>query len=254
MKKILTLVIALNLLTSCSGDDIPGTTTSPENNTVLLRHYSSEINNSTYNWDIEYEGNRMMKLKSIESPIIQDYIYTDNLLTKIKTSNTGTIDYELVINYNQDGKMSKNTIFERGEDVWKNEITYPSENTFVEATNIQGATHTSTTTYTLLNRNITKEKITDSRQADYHKEYIHEYDTKNAPKKNVAFSDTFQAIRFDNHGEYGNNNRIKTTVYIQDEIVAEYTYQYTYNANNYPLTKKIFTNGECVETITYSYE
>lgn len=248
MKKLLTLVIALTLLTSCSSDDSPETPpTLPLNNIVLLKQYSTENKNGIDNWDIEYEGTRMTKLKASDDSSHLNYVYTNNLLTDVKAFIGNDADRNFVINYNENSKISKITVFEsNGRETYKFEITYLSENKFIHTTYYNSEKEASDT-YTLQNGNIVTLETKNNRTE-------FEYDTKNSPRKNMEFSSVFQIIRYDNIGEYSTNNRTKTTIYGNDGTSAEYTYQYTYDAKNYPLTKKCFYNGEWFETITYSYK
>lgn len=247
MKKFLTLVIALTLLTACSGDDSPGTTAPPENNTVLLKHYSTEDNtNGIQNWDIEYEGTQMIKLS--DGVIQLNYLYTNNLLTDIKTFNGNDASRYIIIDYDQNSKVSKINFFEiNGEETLRFEINHLSENKFIK-TYYHLDKEFGNETYTLENGNIMKTE-SKNRLIEY------EYDTKNSPRKNMQFSSIFQTIHFDNIGEYSTNNRTKATTYNKkDGTYDEFTYQYTYNSNNYPITKKGFHNGEWYQTINYSYE
>ena len=244
MKKIFTIAAIALFMISCSEDNnepINPTVDAP----ILLKHYSREDGNYIQNYDIEYDGNRMIKLQLVDDFLIQNYNYTNNILTYIKTTSSSS-SYELFIEYYQNGKIKKNTIIDQTGEIWRNELSYPNNNSYVE-TSYVGMPEPSITTYTLQNKNIITEE-------SYGRRIEYEYDDKNAPKKNVDFADTFNFIRFDNDGEYGNNNRTKLTIYIENEIYQIYTYEYTYNSNNYPLTKKTFHNGQYLYSITYSYE
>lgn len=250
MKKILGLAAIALFMVSCSGDDSESTNPA-ENAPILLKHGTIESDGNIIFFDIEYIGNRMIKLEYTSNSdqtyySTQTYNYTGNALTSINTDLSTGYNYKLLIEYFANGMMKKNTIVDHTGEVWRNELSYPDNYSFIETSYVNHP-DPSVNMYTIQNGNIIKEENPGRR-------FEYEYDTKNAPKKNVEFADIFSVIRFDNGGEYGNNNRTKRTLYVENEIYDTYTYEYTYDANNYPLTKKTYYNGEYLSTITYSYE
>lgn len=244
MKKIYLVIIALTLLVSCSSDDSGGASSEP----VLLKRYTnSSSNGALTSWDIEYEGNRQMKIKAADGVDHQDCFYTNDLVTNIKTFKGNSLQYESILEYNQAGKLTKHIILQDSKEVLNIDITYPSENVYVETAYITSTQEVVATTYTLLNGNIIKEE-SGNKLVEY------EYDTKNVPKKNVQLAGIFQIIQFDSYNEYNANNCVRKTTYFDGQIVENITQDYTYNSDNYPITRKSFYNGYLNNVTTFYYK
>lgn len=245
MKKIYLLIIALTtLVVSCSSDDSGGASNGP----VLLKRYTnSSSSGALSSWGIEYDGNRQMKIISADGVDRQDYIYTNDLITNIKTFKNDNLQYENVLGYDQAGKLIKHTVIQDAQEVIKIDITYPSENVYVETAYINNPQQeVITTTYTLKNGNIILEE-SGNKRVEY------EYDTKNVPKKNIHQSPVFQMIGFD-YNEYSTNNCVSKTTYFGGELYEIITNDYTYNSDNYPTVRKSFYNGYLNNVTTFYYE
>jgi len=256
MKKLLITLFAISLLTSCSGDDNTNISDS-DSNSILLKGYSfSNPGEQPLFLELSYTGSQIQSIKSKDLSKRQEYIYNGGQISNIKTYSNNKLDYEVKIYYNQSGKIESYFIFSHigenriGEEVYRHDISYPSENTFIEKT-YHSNTLEYSTIYTLQNGNIIEEKQQSSEGYITYLRY--EYDDKIAPKRNIAPREIFQIIRYDNNGDYNLNNYTKRSLIIKDEIIEEQTFTFTYNSDNYPTTKTMYLNGKVMQEYKYSY-
>lgn len=255
MKKIILLIISLSaVLTSCAEDDSPAST-NIDSSSILPKKIGFTSNGSNpILWNLDYNDKQIQLLHSQDNNSRQEYIYTNNLVTNIKTYQDNRLAYELRIKYNANNKISTYSVYNNtGREAWRHDLTYPSSNVIVEEI-YDGNILEATETHTLQNGNISRDEITNVNGYTYSVNY--EYDNKNAPKKNVALREIFQLIQYDNDGEYNLNNCIKKTAIHEGSVWEDksYTYSHTYDSNNFPLTKtRSAINGNLISSNTYSY-
>lgn len=226
MKKFLTLILVLTLLTSCSGDDNPGTTTPPEETALRLKKViSTNENGDIISYDYNYEND---KLKSITGSDNSSTIYTyeaNNITTKeinskfkietstkyndenkvisqIKLVESLTFNvkfvYKELYTYNEDGTITVDTHEENLESQTENHysmtISYPTENTM--------------------------EQLTEDGT-----KMVYTYDGKNNPLKNNLETNTV------------NTQNILTGVQIlSSNSTTIFENTYIYNSKNYPIS------------------
>lgn len=262
MKKMIS-VFGLVLLLSCSTNDVAPT--SYNTNGIRLKKRTLALNGVTYASDYTYDGNHLAKISSGSGYSIFSYIgerivridnYTpentpegttscqynsSNQLTLLKSvyyaDNTG---YKAIYQYNPDNSVTVNT--------------YTGDN------NSQDIIDPETTKLYFENNEIVKKEITSLVSGTLVTDtYTYTYDGKNNPNKNMV---GYQKIMF--YQKYFGPSIIDNLQNIQTITTSlgnstqssSYTYQYTYNAVDYPISsQRMDSGGNLVDGIaSYFYE
>jgi len=242
MKKFLLLALPAILLTSCSSDD------SQDNTPVgtLVKTMVIDVANPAdddYNLTFTYSGDKLTKVKD-SGVLIEQFIYTGDKLTRINHPEDNTY---IIIEYSGN-QVSKFTEYDPDFDsATKTVVTY-SGNTFTRTVYDGDLTTQSTLMYTevctVQNGNISQ--YTRNAFGTSNTETI-TYDTKNNPFKNISNYAVFQVLDLEIEGNL--NNDIASSTF-----GVNYTVNYTYNADNYPLTEMSYNgSGVLGETISYTY-
>ena len=242
MKKFLLLALPAILLTSCSSDD------SQDNTPVgtLVKTMVIDVANPAdddYNLTFTYSGDKLKTVKD-SGVLIEQFIYTGDKLTRINHPEDNTY---IIIEYSGN-QVSKFTEYDPDFDsATKTVVTY-SGNTFTRTVYDGDLTTQSTLMYTevctVQNGNISQ--YTRNAFGTSNTETI-TYDTKNNPFKNISNYAVFQVLDLEIEGNL--NNDIASSTF-----GVNYTVNYTYNADNYPLTEMSYNgSGVLGETISYTY-
>ncbi|WP_396195194.1 hypothetical protein [Flavobacterium sp.] len=241
-KKLLLLAITATFLVSCSSEDSSNNPASgPLVKTMIID--SPNPADDDYNLLFTYSGDKLLNVKD-SGVLIEQYIYTGDKLTRINHPEDNT--YTL-IEYSGD-QVSKFTEYDPDFDsATKTLVTY-SGNTFTR-TLYEGDLSTQTTLIltevcTVQNGNITQ--YTRTSFGTSNTETV-SYDTKNNPFKNISNYAVFQVLNSDIDGNLNNETASST-------IGNNYTINYTYDAENYPLTELTFDASSVLrESISYTY-
>jgi hypothetical protein len=241
-KKLLLLAITATFLVSCSSEDSSNNPASgPLVKTMIID--SPNPADDDYNLLFTYSGDKLLNVKD-SGVLIEQYIYTGDKLTRINHPEDNT--YTL-IEYSGD-QVSKFTEYDPDFDsATKTLVTY-SGNTFTR-TLYEGDLSTQTTLIltevcTVQNGNITQ--YTRTSFGTSNTETV-TYDTKNNPFKNISNYAVFQVLNSDIDGNLNNETASST-------IGNNYTINYTYDAENYPLTELTFDASSVLrESISYTY-
>jgi hypothetical protein len=243
MKKILLLfAFPAILLTSCSSDDSQESAPAGP----LVKTMVIDIANPAdddYNLTFTYSGDKLKTVKD-SGVLIEQYIYTGDKLTRINHPEDGTY---IIIEYSGN-QVSKFTEYDPDfDEATKTVVTY-SGNTFTR-TVYDGDLTTQTTLVltevcTVQNGNITQ--YTRTSFGTSNTETV-TYDTKNNPFKNISNYAVFQVLNLDIDGNLNNETASST-------FGINYTVNYTYNADNYPLTELSYNaSGVLGESVSYTY-
>jgi len=259
LKNIFLLIVFMAVL-SCSGDDNSVVSPIAEETQILIKkvtetiYYSGESEVSTT--DFVYENNQL--ISSSTSSTRSETIYKTNF----------SYDGEKVletIHYNNDVERSRNTYVYNGDilmqivsnrtDQSRTDFTYLSG---VIATKESGyvnngsysVNNTERYIYNLGNR--TEEQIVSSQfGAPENSKTIYAFDTKNNPTKymNKYLRYQFSAEGFDGLSQ---NNMISRLSYWPAETATPklYTYEFVYDANNFPTEIKQFSPEGTIITLT----
>lgn len=251
MRKVFALAAtALFICTSCSSDDNTNVTT-PQDNTLLKKTVTTDQEGNTQASFYTYDGNKIVSILD-ENGKSRQYAYTGNLITKIKVVGSNYED-ERTFEYNSNNQKtsliirykynSNGSIYEQ----WIKYIyTYNQNGTVTaqiyvaEQENEWTFSDTSNISYT---ENSIKQKTTATTITTI-------YDTKNSPMKNVlGFKEYMLPEGF-------LNNAVSESV--EGSSNETYTYNHTYNNNNYPISSSILYEYEGQSPITnttqYFYE
>jgi hypothetical protein len=248
MKKIALLVSAFALLvTSCtSSDDSP-----PNETGDMLPRTITDVSplDGTLTSQYVYNGNKIVSSTDSDG-VVEQYTYTGDRITRIKYY-TGTF-LEQQDNYTYDGQ-GRITSYQRidPDDSLGNleTFTYNSNGT-VSTSKFIGDDVTQdipsgTGIIYFTNGEATKIELFDG--PDLLSTYNFTYDTKNSPFKNITGFNALSYVEDDAGGMIHN-------VLTADYDGTDYTYDMTYNANNYPTTVIEKESGILQATITISYE
>lgn len=229
MKKFLTLVIALTLLTACSGDDNPGTTTSPQEANVLLKKVietKEDGNTTTYNYT--YDGNKIVSIIGSNNTS-KVFYYTGNLITKVKNIET-FMTVETFIEYDSNNRVKTQKDFSSIPDgsyeEWQVAVsTYNTDGTITKNVYF-GKTETDlefNNSHTII-FNYEKNTLVYDMEEESDHNYV--FDNKNNPMKNILGY-------FEYKGPFiATQNLLLNFTGATNEIIGNYTY----NVNNYPVT------------------
>lgn len=172
---------------------------------------------------------------------------------------------ETILEYNDDGKLSQYTYKAHADNsINRFPVTYISPNVFSEIWYVKKGTGAESigrgeVIHTIENGNIVMdESIIDDQNGRFFLKTIYEYDDKNSPYKNIDSFETLQTIIFEG---YSKNNCISQTKYYSTSKNGDYilysppvTFEYTYNEDNYPITKTRILEGEVTDVTNYLYE
>jgi hypothetical protein len=241
-KKLWLLAITATFLVSCSSEDSTNTTASgPLVKTMIID--SANPADDDYNLLFTYSGDKLKTVKD-SGVLIEQYIYTGDKLTRINHPEDNTY---IVIEYTGD-QVSKFTEYEPDFDsATKTVVTY-SGNTFTRTVYDGDMTIQSdlilTEVCTVQNGNLTQYTRTSFGTSTT--ETV-SYDTKNNPFKNISNYEIFQVLNLDIDGNLNNETASST-------FGINYTINYTYNSDNYPLTELTFDASSVLrESISYTY-
>ncbi len=260
MKKITTttlLILTLFInLSSCSKED-----TSNSADLLLPKKIVSENGNGKKTTtNISYDGNKIVETISDDGSKTV-FTYTGNLITKehsFRNGDSGVIEEQYDYTYEKDNLKSFIYTHSGGHKSKGNYI-YNSDGTInIEyySINFDTGVETKSQYASLLIFNNDKLVKTVDSNDFYITTTILEWDTKNSPFKNILGFNKLKAI-----SSYTNNiikiTQTKTykTSQVQNTEVA--TYEYTYNTNGYPTSKKRTPKEEDFDeeyTAQYFYE
>lgn len=233
MKKLLSLVITLTLLTACSGDDSPETTTTPIDTTLLKKTVTVYSSGDTITSSYTYDGNKLKSIINSDNSydLSSVYTYTGNLITNIKyigTHHTSETFIEYDSNNRKVIERTYNTILNPImvlQKFSKTIISYNPDRTITSTTytgdNESDIELNNSVTIAYVNEN------TISVEADFGN-YTHTYDTKNNPMKNVLGYHEYSMPSFN-----GKHNLL--TAY-KSETDPGHTFTYIYNSTDYPIS------------------
>jgi hypothetical protein len=270
MKKIIYLFATTALFfVSCKKDDAAVET--PTTTYILPKKLTNtDVSGGSETITFTYDGNKLLQLTSGVFKMV--WTYTGNLVTKNETYSNGVrVDESNVFTYENDKLKTVLNTYESTSNGQitinkrKTNFTYNSDGTITEQYySVDNVTGTETllnspTTITFANGNIAKSTNTQIYTASdsYKSIYDYEFDTKNAPFKNVlGFNKLIDQDFFSNV-----NNTIKetnTSINTSNGIPTTYTSftvnEYKYNADNYPIEVKYYnTNGALQTTSVITY-
>jgi hypothetical protein len=242
MKKILLFTFATIFLTSCSSDDSQQSTAAgPLVKTMVIDNANPA--DDDFNLTFTYSGDKLKTVKD-SGILIEQYIYTGDKLTRINHPEDNTY---IIIEYSGN-QVSKFTEYDPDfDEATKTVVTY-SGNTFTRMV-YDGDLTTQTNLIftevcTVQNGNITEYTRTSFGTSST--ETV-TYDTKNSPFKNISNYAVIQVLDLDIDGNL--NNEIGSSTF-----GINYTINYTYNADNYPLTELSYNaSGVLGESVSYTY-
>jgi hypothetical protein len=241
MKKILALLcVFVFIISSCSGDaETPVVTpTPPENTNILVKKIirKDENDNIISISDYSYSGNKLLKITTNAN--YWNYTYVGNLISKIEMYNSsdvlvGSDEYF----YNSSGNLST-LVYKTylSSTAFKEEFVYNNDGT-VTKNAFSGNLVSQTTPYYPVgfynklyfqNSELLKQEDYDNNTLAGTGNFI--YDGKNNPTRNIlGFDKIFFA--FDASGNFQN------LLHINKDGGNHYSNEYTYDSNNFPITK-----------------
>jgi hypothetical protein len=238
MKKLLYLFSAVALmLTSCSSDD-DNDSTQP----VLLKQLKITVGNNTFTNNFNYNGSKIISIVSSNGSL-DEFTYTGDLITKIKSSESGNPDFtESFFEYNSNGEVvTQRNLYNRTNPYGSKSVYVHnsdgtiSYNFYLGNLNSQTEFINSGKLFIGNNGEIIKVEEYNSSGAVTER-YEYTFDSKNNAVKNVT---GYNKLPLYSGGKYFN---VLTSVSLGGYSSDNYTYQYQYNANNYP-TSAVFTNS-----------
>lgn len=241
MKKIACLfAFSTLLLNGCSSSD----SSSNSSSEPLVRTMVIDVANPAdddYNLLFTYSGNKLVNVKD-SGVLIDQFIYTGDKLTRINYPQDKTY---ILIEYTGD-QVTKFTEFDPDFDSATKTVVAYSGNTFTRTVYdgdlTSQTTLISTEVCTVQNGNVTQ--VTRTSFGFTNTETI-TYDTKNNPFKNISNYATFQVLDLEIEGNLNNETASST---------SGYTVNYTYTADNYPLTELSYDGSAVLkESVTYTY-
>jgi len=248
MKKFLVLFGALTLsLTSCSSDDSSSDsqdTPNPPVSSVLVllkKNISTDANGNKIITNLEYDGNKIIKMTREGSTDGFYFTYNGNLITKEEFKYNGNV--ELINKYEYDSNnflisyVSTKPMDEYGR---KEEYKYETDGSITVNT-FAGGKFNGTHMQTYSNGNLVKIVMTDPFNYVFTEEY--EYDNKNNPSKNIL---GFNKLINRSGGE-GSLSSVNNTL--------KYTYSASANNNSPDVYKReIIYNNSGYPTKIISYK
>lgn len=243
-------------LTSCSssGDSSPAT----ESDVLLKKTVETYANDgSTITTNYTYNGKKLVRATDSDG-VYEDFTYTGDLITNIKTYDASVLMQEQFFTYNSSNKLVTYVIkdYDSG-DGNKETYTYNSDGT-VSVTTYSGDTITQTTprstgTIHLANGDVTRVDLDVTDVSSYTSTVTYTYDTKNSPYKNITGIDKISFIGGESSGTGHNILTDHYTSSLSSDVTTTTTY--TYNSLNFPLTNSEIegTDASSVISIVYTY-
>lgn len=270
LKHVLLLIVCLGLF-NCESESTDTPDPEKETDSTLIKRIVEEVvGEDTYTTNFTYDGNKLINIKDDDGYETR-ITYTDNKITRIDNLYEGEIEEYFIISYDANGKFSsyKEFLFgvgPGGSDIaYNNSLTYNSDNT-VDVEVLRGdfssqTTPNGTTTYTIINSNISKIEFDDVSD-----NYTFEYDNQKGFLKNI---EGFEVFNFTNYYSefgfeiYGGINNITKVIDTQESWpTSTERYEYSYNEMGYPTSSKTYYNDdiansngeELISNIEYFYE
>ncbi len=255
MKKIaLLLSVLLVVFYSCSKDAVLN------QDTILVKKYTSTMaNGQIFTNTITYNGNKIVDLTQQGAGNKWVYTYTGNLITKVNVyDNIGTLTWTINYFYNNDNLIKSETVASPTPTIiGRVTYTYNSDSTInvvysqVDTTTNQETIRTWSNKYYFSEGNLVKTESTDINNGSLvTKTSTSLYDSKNNPFKNAI---GFIKIKLDDDITFVSvNNSIGDLVNNQGVSPVEKDV-YTYNADNYPIERKVYFDGNLALTNQFFY-
>ena len=260
MKKLILFLSALSLVfVSCSSDADPLPVIEPVDTTVntssvLLKKDIYTYNSVAKETNYTYTGNKFNKITFYDGDYAL-YTYTGNLITKIQYFDiVNTLLTVENLTYDSNGKLITYVEID-GLDGYKETYVYNTNGT-VSFSSFYGSNVSQTTpenSGVIVLQNGEVAKRTENLTGGGVDERTYTYDTKNSPFKNVVGLDKI-AIRtsFIDHGSF--HNLLTWRFTSTGNPTDGQTSIYTYNANNFPVTRtESGTSPTDVGTYQYFY-
>lgn len=257
MKKAILLLSVVLTFTSCSKDNDQNSV--EPNDDVLIKRIVETLDTSTVEYLYEYNGFKIVSIsrKNATTGLLhytKTYTYTGNLITSMlrewNDDFSTNPDYQETYQYDNQNRL---TVHIYGNN--KREITYNSNDTVTyNIYQLTGGTYNLQCTGAYLfdtNNNLNRDEIYFSTENERHINYT--YDTKNNYHKNIIGLNT---------SEFGTSHNIITLeTYevhngIKDSTHVITTYDFQYNADNYPIsgTMNNYQSQNFTKTFQYYYE
>lgn len=241
MKKILSLAaIALFMMTSCSGDDDNGSTNTAA--TLIKKTVSTYDDGYEVTTDFSYNGNKITSITDSEGNETQ-YVYNGNLISEIKTYEDDVFFQKDVFEYDNNNKLIVHTMYLLTQDYARRaEFVYNGDNT-ITVSNYSGDLESQTMlsgtdVITVIADNITQ--VVNGSTI-----LTSEFDDKTDPLSNIT---GYEALLLSSM-EGGVNNVTSYTRTTAGNVEEHYTYVFTYNSNNYPVSS-VETDEETGEVVS----
>lgn len=232
MKKLLSLAIAIILLTACSSDD--NSAPSKETTVRLKKIISTNENGEIVTSDYKYTDTKLTSVISSDGSS-SIYTYTGDHNTGLENYEDYTLKHRYIYEYNSDNKISAKIIFVHNtfpKYAQRDSYIYNEDGTITIRSytgDFESQTFLSQTTIvTYPNAN------TIQYQSDGGTKVIEKYDGKNHPLKNVLEAEM-------------NSQNLLTAIDVTSTTPITYLDNtYTYNAKNYPITstEKVYVMGQ----------
>lgn len=227
MKKITTLILALILITACSGDDNPGTTTPPEETALRLKKIiSTNENGDVISYDYNYENNKLKSITGTDNSSIT-YTYGDDFIIEKRDENN-SFNWEITTKYNNENQVI--SIIQLAHNIESNiklglkELYTYNEDGTTTVKSYQGNLESQTeytgsmvVSYPTAN---TMEQLTEDGI-----KMVYTFDGKNNPRKNTLETNTVQT-----------QNILNGVQILSSHSTTFFENTYIYNSKNYPIS------------------
>lgn len=235
MKKILCLFSALSmvLLSSCSNDDdnSDGGSSSTALPTKITQTTVEDGDSGSIDYTFTYDGNKLKQI-SLSDASKYVYTYTDNLITKVELYKSSVLMSTDVYEYLNGKLASKITTSAFGSSKEKLTFVYNANGTVnvneSEIIDGQEIKYDTTTLYTFANGNIISTEFIDGEK----EKTTSTFDDKKSPFVNVTGLKFLLDLAFDSDSD------------------SSFDF---YSVNNALTSKTVYTSGDEVETVNYTY-
>jgi hypothetical protein len=255
MKNIaLFLSVLVITLTSCSEDTVLN------QDTILLKKYTSTMaNGQIFTNTITYNGNKIVDLTQQGTGNKWVYTYTGNLITKVNVyDNIGTLTWTIDYFYNNDNLVAIETVSSFTPTIISRVAYTHNIDSTINAVYSQIDVTTKKETITPLsikfyftNGNLVKKEIKDKDNGSlYTGTNTYLYDTKKNPFKNVLGFNKIQEDDFN----VSVNNLIGGILSNNQGGSAIRKNSYLYNADNFPVERKVYSDENLLLTTQFFYE
>lgn len=256
MKKLLFLIgVSIVFFSSC----IPNPTEDPDPPVetpagLLLKKlvdtYQGTTGDSIVTSNLTYAGNKLVSAIDDVAEESDMYVtYTGNLITQIEYRySDGFVDQRNIYTYDDTNRLVTYVRVDPEMDLGNKETyVYNADGTISVTSFIGDATTQTQTSGSVGTITFTAGEISSITGNDLTVTYT--YDNKNNPMKNILGMDK---IAFVDHLTSGIMHNVLTETENRLGIIDTYTYQYTYNTQDYPATS-IQDDGEGTYTTAYFY-